>query len=116
VLGLATSSSIVQITPAALSYLHTCFYICVLHCSMTEPQLDLLSWNVRGLNRQDRKDTIHQIVVATRCHIACLQETKLSLVDQHTAACLGGFRLRNFVYKPAGDVLGTQGRNPHPLG
>ena len=47
---------------------------------------------------------------ATRCHIiACLQESKLSSLDKHTAAYLGGYRLRNFVFKPATGVLGTRG-------
>jgi len=70
--------------------------------------MDILCWNVRGLNRQDRKDVVHQIVAATRCHIACLQESKLSSLDQQTAAYMGGFRLRSFVFKPATGVLGTR--------
>jgi hypothetical protein len=48
-------------------------------------------------------------VAATRCHIVCLQESKLSNLDQQTASYLGGFRLRSFVFKPAIGVLGTRG-------
>jgi exonuclease III len=69
--------------------------------------IDILCWNVRGLNRQDRKDVVHQTLAATWCHIACLQESKLSSLDQHVVAYLGGFRLRGFVFKPATGVLGT---------
>ena len=52
---------------------------------------------------------MHQTLATTRCHIACLQESKLSSLDQHTAAYLGGFRLRSFVSKPATGLLGTRG-------
>jgi hypothetical protein len=42
--------------------------------------INMLGWNnVRGLNDQDRRDTVHERIASSSCHIACLQ--KLSLDD-----------------------------------
>jgi len=76
---------------------------------MTGLNLAVLSWNVRGLNLPARRDTIHETVASTLCHIACLQETKLSSMDQFTASYLGGHRLNKFIHKPATGMSGTRG-------
>ena len=71
---------------------------------MLGPILNILCWNVRGLNDQARKDTV--TLAQTTCHIACLQETKLDFIDHHLAAYIGGSRLRSFAHRPA---IGTRG-------
>jgi exonuclease III len=68
--------------------------------------LDILCWNVRGLNDQARKDTVHATLSSTTCHIACIQETKLDFIDHQTAGYIGGFRLCSFSHRPA---TGTRG-------
>ena len=68
--------------------------------------INLLSWNVRGLNCPNRRATVHETIAATSCHLACLQETKLEVLDQFTASFLGGARLKSFAHRPA---LGTRG-------
>lgn len=73
---------------------------------MIVPNLCIADWNTRGLNDQDRKDTVHAFLADTRCHIACIQETKLDFIDHQTAAYVGGFRLRSFAHRPA---IGTRG-------
>nr|TKW25761.1 hypothetical protein SEVIR_3G140000v2 [Setaria viridis] len=76
---------------------------------MTQMNIEILCWNVRGLNRRARRDTVREMISGTLCHIACLQETKLADIDQFTAAYLGGNRLDNYSYKPAGGIIGTRG-------
>jgi exonuclease III len=76
---------------------------------MTASKINILCWNVRGLNRPARRDAIHELLAATLCHVACLQETKLNTIDQFTASYLGGHRLKNFAYKPAGGPSETRG-------
>jgi exonuclease III len=49
---------------------------------------------------------MHEMLAATSCHLACLQETKLSNIDGALAGFLGGHRLSTFAYKPA---VGTKG-------
>jgi len=65
--------------------------------------------NVRGLNQQAQRDTVHQLIAATSCNIACLQETKLSQICQYDASYLGGHRLSQFAYKPASGPSQTRG-------
>ena len=49
---------------------------------------------------------MHEFLSSTSCHVACFQETKVSNIDNHLAAFLGGYRLNNFTYKPAAATRG----------
>ena len=73
---------------------------------MLDQNLSILNWNVRGLNFPDRRATIRETIAATPCHIVCLQETKLELVDPFIASFLGVHNRKNFVQRPA---TGTRG-------
>lgn len=68
--------------------------------------LAILCWNVCGLNCPDRRVTVHETIAASSCHLVCLQESKLQVIDPFTAAYLGGQRLKNFAYKPADGTKG----------
>ena len=76
---------------------------------MTTTNLEILCWNVRGLNRRARRDTVRETITTTSCHLACLQETKLHDIDQFMASHLGGHRLNKYAFKPAGGLSGTRG-------
>jgi exonuclease III len=68
---------------------------------MSEQTVNTLGWNVRGLNDQDRKDTVHEMIAASSCHIVCLQETKLESISTFDACYIGGNRLKSFTERPA---------------
>lgn len=68
--------------------------------------LDIISWNVRGLNSAARCNTIHELMADTKCSLACFQETKLQNIDDGLARFLGGYKLDKFAFKPA---RGTRG-------
>lgn len=68
--------------------------------------VDLISWNVRGLNSAVRCNTVHELMRETKCNIVCLQETKLQNMDGSLARFLGGYKLDSFANKPA---RGTRG-------
>jgi exonuclease III len=76
---------------------------------MAGVNLEILCWNVRGLNNVARRETVLETIATTSCHLVCLQETKLILVDQFLAASLGGPKLDMFCFKPAGGFSGTCG-------
>nr|TKW06294.1 hypothetical protein SEVIR_7G233500v2 [Setaria viridis] len=76
---------------------------------MTSCNLEILCWNVRGPNQRARRDTVRETINGTSCHIACLQETKLNEIDRYTATYLGGYRLDEYVFKPAGGLSSTKG-------
>jgi exonuclease III len=73
---------------------------------MIETTINFLNWNVRGLNDQDRKDTVHETIADSSCHVVCLQETKLESISPFDVCYIGGNRLRSFVERPA---IGTRG-------
>ena len=73
---------------------------------MTVQLFNILDWNVRGLNDQDRRDTVHETVASSTCHIVCLQETKLQSLSQFDASYIGGNWLKSFAERP---TTGTRG-------
>ena len=73
---------------------------------MLDINFSCVNWNPRGLNDVKRRDVVCELVQSTPCHIVCLQETKLQLVDDFTASHLGGHRLKKFAQRPA---IGTKG-------
>lgn len=75
---------------------------------MTGPDLNIICWNVRVLNTlATRRMTVHEALTSTTCHLACLQETILEMIDQVLALYLGGHNLCSYAhYKP---VVGTRG-------
>jgi mannosylglycoprotein endo-beta-mannosidase len=73
---------------------------------MLEQVINFLGWNVRGLNDQGRKDTVHGVIANSSCQIVCLQETKLETISPFDASYIGGFRLKSFAEHPA---IGTRG-------
>jgi hypothetical protein len=73
---------------------------------MLEQPINTLGWNVRGLNDQDRKGTVHETIAASTCHILCLQETKLVSISAFNASYIGGYRLWGFAERLA---IGTRG-------
>lgn len=73
---------------------------------MPHKNIEIISWNVKGLNAAARCLTVHETLAANPCHIACLHETKLHSIDTSLASFLGAYRLDKFSYKPA---TGTRG-------
>lgn len=73
---------------------------------MSNKNLSILSWNVRGLNAAARCLNVHESLATTACQIACLKETKLQTIDSSLAAFLGAYRLNSHTFKP---VVGTRG-------
>jgi exonuclease III len=73
---------------------------------MNSPNVEIVSWNVRGLNATARCLAVHETLAATPCQIVCLQETKLHMVDPSLTAFLGAYKLDKFAFKPA---VGTKG-------
>jgi exonuclease III len=73
---------------------------------MLEQPVNILGWNTRGLNDQDRRDTVHETISSSSYHIVFLQETKLQNLSLLDACHIGGNRLKGFADRPA---VGTRG-------
>jgi hypothetical protein len=44
--------------------------------------INILGWSTRALNDQDRRDTVHETISTSSCHIIFLQEPKLQSVSR----------------------------------
>jgi len=60
--------------------------------------LNILSWNVRGLNSRARCDDTRLLVEDCRASIVCLQETKLDVVTNAFMLRLLGVQFTDLAY------------------
>lgn len=66
--------------------------------------MSILSWNVRGLNAQARRDNVRTLVEDVRPWIVCLQETKLNVIDTFLVFSMLGRDFQEFAYLPAANT------------
>jgi len=57
----------------------------------------ILVWNVRGLNKRDRRNSIRDVVISSNADIICLQETKVANMSQHLLLSVCGSAYDNFI-------------------
>ena len=50
--------------------------------------LKILSWNVRGLNNPQKRDTVKNLLKEWKCDVVCFQETKLDYANSFVAKSL----------------------------
>jgi exonuclease III len=70
----------------------------VLHVFMDHNSL--VVWNARGLNAKSHHHTLRSLVDAEKPSVVCVQETKLSVLDDYTVMQLLGFGF-DYVAMPA---------------
>lgn len=52
--------------------------------------LEIGSWNTRGLNDPAKRDSVREFLGTVHVSLVCLQETKLAVIDKFTIMqCLG---------------------------
>jgi hypothetical protein len=68
--------------------------------------LEILCWNVRGLNDPRKRDAIREFLDTVHAKIVCFQETKMSVIDRYTVMQCLGPAFDGFSFLPA---LGTRG-------
>jgi exonuclease III len=66
----------------------------------------ILIWNVRGLNKIDRRNAVRDVILSSNADIVCLQETKVANLTQQVLLSVFGTVYDNFVALPA---VGTRG-------
>lgn len=42
---------------------------------------NFINWNVRGLNSRAKRNVVREIVASSLASVACIQETKLDVID-----------------------------------
>ncbi|KAH7677392.1 DNase I-like protein, partial [Dioscorea alata] len=68
--------------------------------------MKIISWNVRGLGMPSKLYLVKDFLLLNHVDIYCIQESKLSLVDNSICRSIGGTRLDHYSYIPA---LGSAG-------
>lgn len=78
--------------------------------------MNILVWNVPGLNTKSRRDALHGVVADHNVSIVCVQETKLNVISQRQIYEMLGAEFSSFAYLPASDTRGgilIACRSPH---
>jgi len=63
--------------------------------------MKIISWNVRGLGRAEKRKEVKNLVGEKGPSILCLQETKLEVCDEALCASLWGGTPHFFSYRPS---------------
>jgi hypothetical protein len=63
--------------------------------------MKVISWNVRGLGRVDKRKEVHNLVREKHPLIVCLQETKLQVCDDSLCVAMWGSSLVGFSFRPS---------------
>lgn len=61
--------------------------------------MKIISWNVRGLGRVEKRKDVNNLVGEKGPSILCLQETKLAVCDEALCASLWGGTPHSFLYR-----------------
>jgi exonuclease III len=69
-------------------------------------QLKMLNWNVRGLNDRARRYVVRDLAVSSGCSILCIQESKLTMIDDSEKADIAGQALVGCAQLPADGTRG----------
>jgi hypothetical protein len=95
-------------------------FCCAILYVMIEPtsECSILSWNVRGLNSQAKREDVKQVIQLHKPSIVYLQETKLvSFTDSIVSQCLGAGYADSYQFKKQyTGLLGPTGRKIKKLG
>jgi exonuclease III len=68
--------------------------------------LEILDWNVRGLNYPAKRNAVREFVAALHVNLVCFQETKVEFVDSFLVLQCLGPSFDGFAFLPADDTRG----------
>lgn len=66
----------------------------------------LICWNVCGLNNPAKRKAIKEFIGTVKINIACLQETKLDVIDKYIVMQCLGLSFDGFAYVPSEETRG----------
>lgn len=71
-----------------------------------EINCNIINWNVRGLNSKAKRDVVRETIASSLASVACLQETKLAVIDPSICKEILGSSFDGFYYLPASQTRG----------
>lgn len=66
----------------------------------------ILVWNVRGLNKKARKDSVRELIAVAKPQVVCLQETKIQNMSFRVLLSTLGADMNGHVLLPADGTRG----------
>jgi hypothetical protein len=72
----------------------------------TSRSWNILNWNIRGLNSEDKCNAIKEKIEESACSIFCIQETKREHFDHSYIKKLAPKRFNKFAYSPSEGASG----------
>ncbi|KAJ1279149.1 hypothetical protein BS78_04G132900 [Paspalum vaginatum] len=66
----------------------------------------ILIWNARGLNKRARRNSVRDVILSSKADIVCLQETKISVINQFLFCSVFGSDFDKYVMLPADGTRG----------
>jgi exonuclease III len=67
---------------------------------------NILNWNVRGLNSDDKRNAVRAKIEESSCVIICLQETKMQALDHSEVRKMAPKRFNKYAYIPSDGASG----------
>jgi exonuclease III len=68
--------------------------------------MKIVSWNVRGLGRVDKRNEVRKLVREKHPLVVCLQETKLQACDVSLCTAVWGSSPFGFSFRPSSGASG----------
>ncbi|KAK2444628.1 DNA-(apurinic or apyrimidinic site) endonuclease [Trifolium repens] len=68
--------------------------------------MKIISWNVRGLERMDKRKEVRKLVGEKNTFIVCQRETKVPVCDDFLCSAVWGNTPFGFSYRPSAGVSG----------
>ena len=68
--------------------------------------LKLISWNIRGLNRKDKRLQVRNALKMWKADMICLQEVNMELINREVVRSLWSRRFVGWEYLEAGGTAG----------
>lgn len=67
---------------------------------------NFISWNVRGLNLKAKRNVVRESIASSLASVACIQETKLAVIDARLSIKILGPCFDGYHYLPSVDSRG----------
>jgi exonuclease III len=67
---------------------------------------NILNWNIRGVNSNDKCNAVRAKIEETACAIFCLQETKRQHFDHSSVRKLAPKRFNKYAFVPSEETSG----------
>jgi exonuclease III len=78
---------------------------------MAATHVQILNYNIRGLNAPIKQDAVRDMVLSTKATIACIHETKILLFDDRLVSEMLGQKFKMNSFLPVSNMIHPHGQD-----